>query len=184
MNSVVVVHRPSGRLKARALLLATMALMALIAMPGTVAASEPTAPANPTATTADLQRVIDIAKAKLGSRWSFAATGPSTFDCSGLVTYSFRAAGLMNEIGGKRRSAKGFYKWFLAQGRADKVVGLPGDLIVWGRFQHLGIYLGGGMAISTLINPYGVSIHPVSGYLGMPVKAYLHISRSPLGSAS
>jgi peptidoglycan DL-endopeptidase CwlO len=177
MSSVVLASRPSRRLGARAFLLATMALMALIAMPGAVAAARPTAPANPTATAADLQRVIDIAKSRLGSRWSFAATGPSSFDCSGLVTYSFREAGLINEIGGKRRSAKGFYKWFLAMGRADKNEGLPGDLIVWGRFQHIGIYLGGGMAISTLINPHGVSIHPVVGYLGMPVKAYLHISR-------
>ena len=51
----------------------------------------------------------------------------------------------------------------------------PGDLIVWGANKHIGIYLGGGMAISTLINPHGVSIHPVLGYLGMPVKAYLHV---------
>jgi cell wall-associated NlpC family hydrolase len=177
MNTSVAADRPSHRLGARALLLASMALMALVAMPGAVAATEVTTPAHPTVTAADAQRVIDIAKTRLGSRWSFAATGPGTFDCSGLITYAFREAGLMTEIGGKRRSAKGFYKWFLALGRADKTVGLPGDLIVWGRFQHIGIYLGDGMAISTLINPYGVSIHPVAGYLGMPVKAYLHLSR-------
>jgi hypothetical protein len=31
------------------------------------------------------------------------------------------------------------------------------------------------MAVSALVNPYGVSVHPVKGYIGMKVKAYLHV---------
>ena len=56
-----------------------------------------------------------------------------------------------------------------------RATALPGDLIVWGRNKHIGIYLGDGMAISALINPYGVKVHRVTGYIGMRVKAYLHV---------
>jgi hypothetical protein len=40
----------------------------------------------------------------------------------------------------------------------------------------MGIYIGGGMAVSALVNPYGVKVHPVTGYLGMRLKAYLHVN--------
>lgn len=37
-----------------------------------------------------------------------------------------------------------------------------GDLVWWtkhGRITHMGMYIGGGRALSALINPYGVRIH-------------------------
>ena len=45
--------------------------------------------------------------------------------------------------------------------------------MVWGSNQHIGIYIGDGMAISTLVTKRGVAIHPVKGYIGMNVKGYL-----------
>jgi cell wall-associated NlpC family hydrolase len=60
-------------------------------------------------------------------------------------------------------------------GKADKVEGLPGDLIIWGRNKHIGIYLGDGLAISTLTNPHGVSIHPIRGYVPIKVTKWLHV---------
>jgi len=125
----------------------------------------------------ELQRVVEIAKSELGAKWSFAATGPNSFDCSGFVTYVYRQAGLLDRIGGKRRTVAGYYDWFNNQkpDLASKSDAQPGDLIVWGRDKHIGIYLGDGMAISALINPYGVKVHRVTGYIGMTVKAYLHV---------
>jgi hypothetical protein len=38
------------------------------------------------------------------------------------------------------------------------------------------MYIGDGKAISALINPYGVKIHPVKGYLNVGFKAYLHVN--------
>jgi cell wall-associated NlpC family hydrolase len=72
----------------------------------------------------------------------------------------------------------GFLEWFKSQGanRATRTNRLPGDLIIWGRNKHMGIYLGDGMAISALINPYGVKVHRVTGYIGMRVKTYLHVN--------
>ena len=123
----------------------------------------------------EAQRIISIARAQVGDRYSFAASGPNRFDCSGFVTYVFRQAGLLNRIGSKRRTVASYYDWFARRGQASKTNRKPGDLIVWGRDHHIGIYIGDGMAVSALINPYGVKVHPVTGYLGMKVKAYLHV---------
>jgi cell wall-associated NlpC family hydrolase len=156
----------SFRSHARSLIVLSLALAALVGTAAPVAAAEPLTEA---------QKVINIAREQKGDRWAFAATGPNQFDCSGLVTFAFRETGLLDRIGGKRRTVAGFYKYFIGLGKADKVEGKPGDLIVWGRNEHMGIYLGDGMAVSALVNPYGVSVHPVKGYIGMKVKAYLHV---------
>ena len=150
---------------ARLLLIASLILGAIA---GTAA---PAAAGNRT----EAQRVVAIAKAQVGARYSFAASGPNRFDCSGFVTFVYRQADLLDRIGGSRRSVAGFYDWFNRRDRADRSNPKPGDLIVWGRNKHMGIYIGGGMAVSALVNPYGVKVHPVTGYLGMKVKAYLHV---------
>lgn len=124
----------------------------------------------------EAEKVIAIATAQVGARWRFAATGPDEFDCSGLVTFAFRETGLIDRVGGKRRTAAGFYKYFNDLGLADKLNPQPGDIIIWGKNKHAGIYIGDGMAVSALINPHGVSIHPVKGYVPIKVKAYLHVS--------
>lgn len=149
----------------RLLLISALALGAIVGTAAPVAAG----------TRTEAQRIIAVAKAQVGDRYSFAASGPNRFDCSGFVTYVFRQADLLDRIGGSRRSVAGFYDYFARRGRADKNNRQPGDLIVWGHNKHIGIYIGGGMAVSALINPYGVKVHPVTGYLGMKVKAYLHV---------
>jgi peptidoglycan DL-endopeptidase CwlO len=160
----------SVRVVGRTLIVVSLRVSALILTAAPTAAS-----AGPSQT--ELERVVAIAKSEVGAKWSFAATGPNQFDCSGFVTYVYRQAGLLDRIGGKRRTVAGFYDWFNHQNpdRATKSDAQPGDLIVWGRDKHIGIYLGDGMAISALINPYGVKVHKVIGYIGMGVKAYLHV---------
>ena len=123
----------------------------------------------------EAERIVAIARAQVGARYGFAATGPNRFDCSGFVTYVYRQAGLLDRIGSKRRTVASYYDWFARRGQASRTDRKTGDLIVWGRNKHIGIYIGGGMAVSALINPYGVKVHPVTGYLGMKVKAYLHV---------
>jgi len=156
----------SLRAHGRALVILSLALTALVGTAAPVSATEPLTEA---------QKVIKIALQQKGDRWVFAANGPNQFDCSGLVTFSFREKGLLDRIGGKRRTVAGFYQYFNSLGKADKLEGQPGDLIVWGSNKHMGIYLGNGMAVSTLVNPYGVSVHPIRGYLGMKLKAFLHV---------
>jgi cell wall-associated NlpC family hydrolase len=156
-----------GRAGRSPLLLLTIAFAALLTFAAPVAAAE---------TQTEAERVIAVAQAQIGDRWVFAAIGPTTFDCSGLVFYSFREAGLRDRIGDKRRTVAGYYRYFNSRGLASRDNPKPGDLVVWGNNKHIGIYIGDGMAISALVNPYGVKIHAVKGYLNMRFKAYLHVN--------
>ena len=148
---------------ARALASAALAAVLLIS----AAPSSPTAAAEPT----EASQVIAIAKAQLGDSWRFGATGPASFDCIGLVLYSYRMAGDLSLIGnGNYRSVGALYKYFRDRGKTSQTTATPGDLVVWGGGSHIGIYLGGGMAISTLNT--GVRIHAVNAVTA-PFTAYL-----------
>jgi cell wall-associated NlpC family hydrolase len=119
----------------------------------------------------EANQVIQIAKAQLGDPWVFGATGPSSFDCSGLVIYAYKSAGDLALIGGGRyRSATALYQYFRSLGKTSRTAATPGDLVVWGNGSHIGIYLGGGLAISTLVG--GVRIHRVNAVTA-PFTAYL-----------
>ena len=116
--------------------------------------------------------IIRIAKAQVGDRYRYGAMGPSAFDCSGLVLYSFKAAGDYRAVGyGHYRSARSLYYWFRSRGLASRTGARPGDLVVWGGGSHIGIYIGNGYAVSTLTR--GVRVHRVSA-LTTPFTAYLH----------
>ena len=168
VGSVRAFNPFAGRVRFGLILLLSFVFVLGVAAP--VAADEP-------APKTELQRVIDVAMSEVGAKYSFASAGPNTFDCSGFVTYVYKEAGLLDRIGGKRRTVTGYLDWFKGEGKdkATKADPLPGDLIVWGKDKHMGIYLGDGMAISALINPYGVKVHRVTGYIGMRVKTYLHV---------
>jgi hypothetical protein len=131
------------------------------------------APPQPTAATtlSEAGQVIRVARAQLGDRWRFGANGPTTFDCSGLVLYAYRNAGDLALIGnGRYRSAAELYRYFRVRGRTSRTRATPGDLVIWGNGRHVGIYIGGGMAVSALNS--GVRVHPVNG-LTLPFTAFL-----------
>jgi cell wall-associated NlpC family hydrolase len=121
----------------------------------------------------ELQAVLRVARNQIGDPWRFRARGPNAFDCSGLVFFAFNQNGLKERIGGYR-SAAGYYRYFKSIGKADMNPPRVGDLVVWGHYEHIGIFLGDGKAISTLTTR-GVWIHPVKGYVPIRVKAYLHV---------
>jgi hypothetical protein len=148
---------------ARALAAATLAATLLIS-------AAPPTPAAAT-TLSEASQVIRIAKAQLGDRWKFGANGPSSFDCSGLVIYAYRNAGDLALIGnGRYRSAAEIYRYFRVRGKTSRTRATPGDLVIWGNGRHIGIYIGGGMAVSALNS--GVRIHRVNA-LTIPFTAFL-----------
>ena len=150
-------------LPVRTALVALLTLASLFTFAAPVAAAE-----------TEAERVVRIASAQAGDHYSFAATGPDHFDCSGLVWFSFKEAGLRDRIGDNRRTAAGYYRYFNNLGKADRLNPRPGDLVVWGKNQHIGVYIGDGMAVSALNERLGVRIHKVS-WINMRVKAYLHV---------
>lgn len=129
----------------------------------------------------ELDRVLATARAQLGDRYKHFGRGPDVFDCVGFVWYAFKQNNLQAQIG-FYRGVKGYWDWFKARGLVATANPRVGDLIVWGRYAHLGIYLGPDQAISALVNPYGVSVHPIrKSWIGMGVKGYLrvNIQRTP-----
>ena len=64
-----------------------------------------------------------------------------------------------------RLLARGYMRWFVTRGLFTRDVDKaePGDLVVWGMGEHIGIYIGNKKAISALINPWGVSVHSLNG---------------------
>jgi hypothetical protein len=137
------------------------------------------APATPVAASGpqtEAQQIIQIARKQLGDPWRYGATGPSAFDCSGLVLYAFSRAGDRAAVGnGRFRTARALYRWYRSRGLASRSNPKPGDLVVWGGGVHIGIYIGNGKAISTLSG--GVRIHAVNA-LSAPFTAYLHTRMS------
>ncbi|MFB7910557.1 NlpC/P60 family protein [Kitasatospora sp. NPDC056076] len=85
---------------------------------------------------------VAVAKAmsKQGSPYVWGATGPSTFDCSGLMVWAYGQAG----VSLPRTSQE--------QGHIGTAVTLataqPGDLVIYGGdMHHVGMYIGNGMVV-------------------------------------
>lgn len=88
--------------------------------------------------------VISAAKSKLGCEYVYGRSGPSAFDCAGLVSYAYRQVGISLS-----RSAYG-----QGYGKGDKVTYSelePGDIVCFNtnesdgdEVDHTGIYLGSG----------------------------------------
>ena len=129
------------------------------------------APVEASGTQAD--KVIYFARDQLGKNYEWGAVGLRRYDCSGLVYRTFYEKGLLNKIGGSRKTAKGYYRWFKERGLASRYNPRRGDLVVWGYGSHIGIYVGDGKAISALTN--GVKTHGVYS-LTSRFTAYLHVN--------
>lgn len=141
-----------------------------------VALTNPFAPAPAAATHSPADKVVAIATAQLGDPWVWGAAGPYSFDCSGLVIYSFKQAGYGYKIGdGKYRSAYAMYDWFRSRGLATKTGGQRGDVVIYGGGSHAGIYMGDGKVVSTLTS--GVRIHGLYAVTA-PFTAFLRTGMS------
>ncbi|GAA1123912.1 MULTISPECIES: NlpC/P60 family protein [Kitasatospora] len=104
---------------------------------------------------------LAAAISRIGSPYVYGSTGPSTFDCSGLMYWSWRQAGVTLP-----RTSQ-------AQAHAGRRVSLsearPGDLVIFYKdMHHVGMYAGGGVVVHA---PYpgarvryeSVGAMPVSG---------------------
>ncbi len=134
------------------------------------------APRSVQASHSEASRIVSHAKSHIGARWSYGATGPYAFDCSGFVYHVFRAEGLLSRIGGTRMTANGYYNYFRYRGRTSRTVRRVGDLVTYGYWgspvSHIGIYIGNGYAIGALTS--GVKVHGVYA-VTKPFRAYLNV---------
>jgi len=99
------------------------------------------APSAPVVASSDAAQVaVDTAMAQRGKPYVWAASGPGSFDCSGLTAYAYRAAGVSLPHSSALQSTMG-----KAVGRADLQ---PGDLVFfYSPVSHVGIYIGNGQMV-------------------------------------
>jgi cell wall-associated NlpC family hydrolase len=153
----------SRRMGARAFIPAALAAAVLFSL-------APTTPAA-ASTTTEAAQIVRIARAQVGDPYRYGTAGPYTFDCSGLVLYSYRRAGDSNVLAYAGRSARSIYYYFRARGKASRTNPRIGDIVVWGGGTHVGIYIGNGRAVSALTS--GVRVHGVFAVTAR-FTAYLH----------
>lgn len=85
-------------------------------------------------------RAVQVAAAQNGKPYSYGSVGPNSFDCSGLVKYSFAKVG--------KTLPRTSGDMFRATTRIAPSAKQPGDLIFMsndGRIGHVGVYAGDGL---------------------------------------
>jgi cell wall-associated NlpC family hydrolase len=92
--------------------------------------------------TGKLAKVIQIAQQQQGKAYIWGASGPDTFDCSGLVYYCYQNSGFKIQ----RSTAQDYYN------KSVKTT-IPeiGDLVFFGdvsNIHHIGMYIGDGVMIN------------------------------------
>lgn len=121
----------------------------------------------PEVTTPRAAAALAFARAQLGKPYQWGATGPDTYDCSGLTLKAYRAAG----VNLPRTSRQ---QWF-AGPHIELGLIQPGDLLFWaddlsdpGTIHHMSMYAGNGMMIAAPQTGDVVKLQPVylKGYIG------------------
>jgi cell wall-associated NlpC family hydrolase len=150
---------PRSRYIVRAAVSATMMAAAVAATAGPAMAS---APAQPTAGTTTVSpsavtgssvgaAALRQALTRQGRPYIWGATGPNSFDCSGLVQWSFKQVGVTLPRVAEAQSMVG-----TPVSRAQLQ---PGDLVFfYSPVSHVGIYVGGGNVLNASTSGQPVKI--------------------------
>jgi len=146
---------------------------------GTSMAAGPVAGArsDPSSSAARADAMIEAARQYIGRPYRLGTEGPDSFDCSGLVFRSFADAGELSQIGGSRRLAAAYRRWFASKGlfTADEGEARRGDLVMYGGGEHIGIFLGDRKVLSALVT--GVTVHSLDG-ISVEVTGFLKVDWS------
>lgn len=117
---------------------------------------------NSTNSSSKMDKAIELLKAQVGKKYVWGATGPNTFDCSGLVQYIYK-----NALGKNLpRVSADQSKYGQAVDKKDLQVG---DLVFFdtmnkGRVSHVGMYIGNNEFIHAANSKSGVKKSSLSGY--------------------
>lgn len=108
-----------------------------------------------------VNKVISLAKGKVGNRYVWGATGPNTFDCSGFTQWLYKQVGINIP-----RVSKDQSKYGKSVSRSNLQ---PGDLLFFNTsgsgVSHVGLYIGNGQMIHAANSKKGVRHDSItSGY--------------------
>lgn len=125
-----------------------------IALPAGLEQAAPVEFASPAPEVTTGQRILDAASTRVGSPYVWGATGPNSFDCSGLTSWAYQQAGIsiprtsQAQVGGGTQVAKSDLQ--------------PGDIVAfYGGASHVGIYAGNGQVVHSPSSGTTVSYAPL-----------------------
>ncbi|MDH6289454.1 C40 family peptidase [Rhodococcus opacus] len=104
--------------------------------PGPLPGPLPAPPALPSTHGA---QALAAAESKIGSPYVWGATGPNAFDCSGLVQWAYKQAGIS--------VPRTTYDQVNGGSPVDKGSLQPGDLVLFNGANHVGLYAGNGTVV-------------------------------------
>jgi peptidoglycan DL-endopeptidase CwlO len=94
-------------------------------------------------------KAVAVALAQLGSPYVWGAEGPSTFDCSGLTSFAYAAAGVTIP-----RVSRAQFAAYAGMRPVDRLHLVPGDLVFFAdnprnpsTIHHVGMYIGRGLMV-------------------------------------
>ncbi|WP_324274824.1 C40 family peptidase [Blastococcus brunescens] len=97
---------------------------------------------------------IRVALAQVGDRYVSGATGPDAFDCSGLTTYAYAAAGVSLPRSSRAQSQIGT--------KVSRAELQPGDLVFYYTpISHVALYIGNGMIVHARTHGVPLSVTSV-----------------------
>lgn len=136
----------TSRRSTRAAALALLTGAGLMLTPVAAQASAPggapavSAPSHVVAPNWAAQKIVDTALAQQGTPYAWGGSSPRGFDCSGLVQYAARAAGISEPRTSRAQATVG-----TPVSKADL---RPGDLVFfYNPVGHVGIYIGDGKMV-------------------------------------
>ena len=128
-----------------------------------------TAPARDGRASSAARKAVEVALAQLGSPYVWGAEGPSTFDCSGLTSFAYAAAGVTIP-----RVSRAQFAAYAASRPVAPTNLLPGDLVFFAdnprvpsTIHHVGVYIGKGLMVEAP-TPARSSAPPPSGAPATP----------------
>jgi len=108
-----------------------------------------TAPSRDGRASAAARRAVEVALAQLGAPYVWGAEGPATFDCSGLTSFAYAAAGIAIP-----RVSRDQFAAYVGLRPVDPLHLVAGDLVFFadnpanpGTIHHVGMYIGKGLMV-------------------------------------
>ncbi|NMD58419.1 MULTISPECIES: C40 family peptidase [Tsukamurella] len=153
--------RSTRRGTMRAALGAAVAVIGVVAAPAVAQAAPAPAPQAPVAQAAvagpDRASVVQAALTRVGMPYSYGASGPSSFDCSGLVTWAMNQAGVS--------VPRSSYSLMSAGTPVSQAELRPGDVVITNGGGHAALYIGNGQVVEAVTSGVPVRVAGIRGFV-------------------
>ncbi len=156
---IITIMLPSSTSRAEAATPTQVHSTVMIARLGTVPTAKTSSAAARKAQIHNLRmKLVKVAKAQVGDRYSAGSAGPNAFDCSGLTRYVYKTA-MGKTLPHQSHSQFGMVKKIRVKDAQ------PGDLVFFFRHgaHHVGLYIGGGKMVDAAGYGKGVRVSPIHG---------------------